>query len=233
MTSISDTRTFTCPVCSEQFTGQILTFDGRELLANRACEPCVQARQDERRSITETAQRSHLDAEWQIVCPPLYRETQRSRLNADVLAFVDQWDGSRSIGLIGKPGTTKTRCAFLALRSQHRKGLSCAYTTGSGLATALANSASNFTEERSEGKAHIASVKTADVALIDDLGKQRFTDAGEQLIYDILETRNAFKRPTIWTSNSNARQLKARLSDDRADAILRRLAEFSDIHQAK
>jgi hypothetical protein len=35
--------------------------------------------------------------------------------------------------------------------------------------------------------------------------------------------------PIIWTSNSDARGLHGMFSQDRGDAIIRRLAEFSEI----
>ena len=65
--------------------------------------------------------------------------------------------------------------------------------------------------------------------MIDDLGKGKMTDRAEAELYDLLEFRSSHKLPIIWTSNSDARGLLSMFSADRGDAIIRRLAEFSNI----
>jgi DNA replication protein DnaC len=59
------------------------------------------------------------------------------------------------------------------------------------------------------------------------------TDREEAELYNLLESRTAWAKPIIWTSNSNARQLHGMFTPDRADAILRRLTEFSTIVNPK
>ena len=67
------------------------------------------------------------------------------------------------------------------------------------------------------------------VLLLDDLGKGRLSPAAEELLYDLLDKRSERKLPVIWTANAVQGELHQMLSNDRGDAIIRRLSEFSTI----
>jgi len=63
----------------------------------------------------------------------------------------------------------------------------------------------------------------------DDLGKQKWTDTVESYFWDLIEERYAQCRGLIWTSNSSLENLKRMLTRDRAESIIGRLAEESDV----
>jgi DNA replication protein DnaC len=64
---------------------------------------------------------------------------------------------------------------------------------------------------------------------LDDLGKGRMSPTAEELLFDIIDHRTERKKPILWTSNCTDQQLHSMLSVDRADAILRRLSEFTKV----
>ena len=97
------------------------------------------------------------------------------------------------------------------------------------LARACADQFSDDTRRRNAADAEIHAAKAAAVWLCDDIGKQRMTDRAEAEFYDVLEHRTSHLRPTIWTANADGHDLRAMLSADRAEPILRRLVEFSEI----
>jgi DNA replication protein DnaC len=85
-------------------------------------------------------------------------------------------------------------------------------------------------KHRREAEGVLNLTRWVHVLLLDDLGKNKMTDRAEASLYELLEYRTSHRKPTIWTSNSNAKQLRTMFSVDRAEAIMRRLIEFSDIY---
>jgi len=62
--------------------------------------------------------------------------------------------------------------------------------------------------------------------LIDEIGKERFTDSVEQNLYRLIEIRALECKPILWTSNLSGRSLRESMSRSRGPALTRRLAEF-------
>lgn len=228
----TETKAFTCRDCGRIFDSPVISLFERELLPVRACPVCVEAREAERALAWAEQDSSTLRAEWTAICPPLYRQTDRDRLPKALLEAVRDFDGTKSLGLIGKPGAGKTRAAFLALRKMHFQGKRCAYINGAQFNAQIANKGADFPELRSAANHALQLIRDCDFLLLDDVGKQRFTEASEQELYGLLEHRNAFLKPIIWTSNSNAKELQGRISKDRGDALIRRLTENSTIIKA-
>lgn len=215
--------------CDNVFDGRPCLFRGRDILPDRRCQDCQSKREAERRLTGAGLDQRQLEVEWRETCPPLYRDTDPARLPADMLKAAQSWTGAHGLGFAGKPGTGKTRAAYLALRRMHFQGRSCCAITGTELRRLLSEVYARDESERSEARQRVRAIRGCAYLLLDDLGKQRFTEAAEEDVFDLLETRSAQMRPIVWTTNSTAQELAGRLSSDRAGAIIRRLTEFSEI----
>ena len=212
--------------CSQVFQAPPVMFAGRDIAATRRCPSCV-AKWEAEQIAGDSP--SELAESWNGICPPLYRENDLSRIPDALKAAAANWEGKRWLGFAGKAGTGKTRAAFIALRRMHFAGSDCYAITGTQLRRLLSDAYADNQSDRAEARQTIKTIRSCRYLLLDDLGKQRFTEAAQEDVFDLLETRAAWERPIIWTTNSGAKDLSNRLSSDRADAIIRRLSEFSDI----
>jgi hypothetical protein len=217
---------YTCPKCSSTFEAEPVLFGGRDLLPVRHCPPCVDHHEAQQSAGPDLGE---LESAWQEICPPLYRDTDLRQIPAPLMDAVNGWTGERWLGFAGRPGTRKTRAAFVALRRMHYAGKECHAITGTQLRRLLTDAYADDPSDRAEARATVKRIRTCRFLLLDDLGKQRFTEAAQEDVFDLLETRAAYRRPIIWTTNSGKEALADRLSSDRSSAIIRRLAEFSDI----
>jgi DNA replication protein DnaC len=133
------------------------------------------------------------------------------------------------LGLVGSVGSGKTRAAYFLLERMLEED----HTVWATNATAFARFCiDQFSENRDRRPAALRSLESiyhTDIWLLDDLGKQRMTERGEVELYTALEYRTSRKRPTIWTSDLKGDSLAARFSQERGEAIMRRLINFSDI----
>jgi DNA replication protein DnaC len=114
----------------------------------------------------------------------------------------------------------------------HDDGHTTFYISATDLALNSANQFADNPATKSIAVSILTMCRSAEVLLLDDLGKGRMTDRAESELYDLLEYRTSRRLPTIWTSNSDAEGLHGMFSQDRATAILRRLKEFSQIVKA-
>lgn len=213
-----------CRDCGEEFIDQFV------LLPRHHCDDCTDkiiAAEAERQRLEVVASRRARFAE---LVPPLYRQTDKTRLLPVLRDCADKWEyGAKGLGFVGEAGAGKTRAATLILQRMNDAGFSVAWISATRFAQAAADSFSNDAVERDEAKRIIRRAGRAHLLLLDDLGKERMTDRAEMQLYDLLEHRTGHELPTIWTSNSDAAGLHAMFSPDRADAMIRRLSEFSEI----
>lgn len=166
---------------------------------------------------------------WNAICPPLYRETDIERIKKDSgiteekLNIIRNWEfNPTGIILHGVTGRGKTRLMYMLLKKYHNEG----YVIKSKLVNQFAiECITAFTT--GEAEEWIKQYYRADILFLDDFGNQKFTDRMEDSLFSIIETRNANMLPTMVTSNYTGETLKEKISGDRADAILRRLREFS------
>ena len=159
-----------------------------------------------------------------------YRNTDLNRIPPVLQKAVSEWQFShRGLGLIGTSGSCKTRAAVLILQRMAEEGKSVMFLTATSMAQAAIDQFHNDQKRKDEASNLLDRALSTSVLLLDDLGKNRMTDRSEETLYEILEHRTSWEQPTIWTSNSGARDLHERFSKDRADAILRRLIEFSTL----
>ena len=220
----------TCQNCGEEFDYVPLTFEGKVLFTPNNCDACTEIAilkgEQEVYRRREDARKLRFGQ----MVPPIYLETDKTRLQADLLRIVDSWEyNPTGIGFVGTSGKGKTRAAVLLLDRLDREKKLTFFLSATDLALNSANQFADNHTTRLVATSILTLCRTSQVLLLDDLGKGRMTDRAESELYDLLEYRTSHRVPTIWTSNSDARGLHAMFSRDRGDAIIRRLAEFSTV----
>lgn len=221
------TETKSCRECGSIFSFEPLEMNGKRLFEPDYCDECAeilstkQTKQEQRRA--EDASRASF---WDAI-PPIYRETDLKRITGKLKSILGNWDGGNA-GIIGPSGEGKTRTAVLLLEKVHARKTTL-FLSSSNFGRIVASQWSDNAPRRSATEFIISRAYSVDVLLLDDIGKGRMTDRAEAELHDLLEHRTSFKKVTIWTANSNARQLHAMFTADRADAILRRLTDNTTI----
>ncbi len=209
----AETVQLTC-ACGREFEFQ--RFDGVDLAAPDCCQGCTTEHEEKERS-KQVAQRINAKV------PPAYRNNDLTKFPPE-WARIKEWqpkqDG-QGLGLIGDTGKCKTRMVFEMLVRQR---LRFDYITGFGLQLAAQEKWKDDAQ-----RAKLATLRKSKVLVIDDLGKQRWTEAGEAEVFDIVEERTSHLRPIIFTSNQVGKDLEKVISDNVCGPLLRRLREYCQI----
>ncbi len=231
MLTTSEHHTTSCKRCANTFEYQPVIFMEKEIFTPKWCDKCAVILSEEQdKEELATLQKTRLALFLRSV-PPVYHNTDPERIHANLAQTARQYEyGAKGLGLMGRSGEGKTRAAFLVAIRMVAEGRKVYWITATDLAAAAANLFADDLEVKNRSNEKIKSAMTAEVLVLDDLGKGKFTDRSESMLYDLFETRTGNLRPTIWTSNSNAKQLHAMMSPDRADALIRRMgSEFHTI----
>jgi len=216
--------------CGINFTYEPVIFHGRQIFEPRYCDPCCEKASQEDHENASRKRREASKTRWNLMIPPIYHDTDISRIPKEITAVTEFWQYQpKGIGIIGRSGKGKTRATIALLHRMHEEKRNTYYITATDLALNSANQFADNPATKSIAQNILQLCRSACVLLLDDLGKNRMTDRAESELYDLLEYRTSRRLPIIWTSNSDARGLLAMFSADRGDAIVRRLAEFSQI----
>lgn len=226
--------TIQCNQCGAGFEHEPLILHGRELFRPNFCDACCRDQEARQAASDREAMVGMQNDEWERICPPLYRDTDMSRIPAAFQAIVTGWKfGPTGLGFTGEAGKCKTRAAFLILKAQHFAGRRVCAASATKMGSWAQNRFSDDPERKAAAFAGLRDLRAAKVVLIDDLGKSKMTETVEQEFFDILEHRTSHCLPTIWTANAGAAELRKMMSPDRGDPIMRRLKEFSEIVKSK
>ena len=221
-------ETVACAECFEPFTNKVFMLAGKRLNFQTLCDACsdkADAEYTQQQTDQEMAQRLNT---FTSQCPPLYQDTDPSRLYAPYVQAVDEWKYSpQGLLLVGPAGKGKSRAAWMLLKREIMAGRRCYGITATQLAKAAADQWHSRAIERYHAEIMLWEAKGCSILFLDDLGKQKFTERAETELYDLLEYRTSHKKPTIATSNSDGKSFRQMLSEDRGEPILRRLQQFS------
>lgn len=231
MQTLSETETKTCQRCGSWFEMTPFFLNGRriESFDPKNCEECneILINEFDRDALLRAREASRNRFLSQV--PTIYQQTDKTRISPKLVAAVDSWDCSSGVGMVGKSGRGKTRAGILMLIRAAEDCRECMFLPCTEFSNACSDQFSDDSRRSNEASDLLYRAKRVPFLLLDDLGKNRMTDRAEATLYELLECRTSNMRTTIWTSNSNGRELLPMFSPDRADAILRRLIEFSTI----
>jgi len=93
-----------------------------------------------------------------------------------------------------------------------------------GFATELVDAQVN-----GSGKRFMDRVCKSPLVFFDDLGKCKLTENVEANLFEVVEQRTAWERPTIVTTNDTGESLKARMSENRGAPLVERIKEFFQV----
>ncbi len=173
-------------------------------------------------------QRRLANVRFRAICPPLYLETDPARLNTPKMLQVYAWKyGPRGLLINGQTGLGKTRMAWLLLEkilTVEKPKLSFAYFDCVSFGHEIARH-----YQREDAESWLSDLARKDLVFLDDLGKLKLTERAEAELFGLIERRCAYKKPIIATTNDTGETLAARVTDNRADALVRRLREFCEV----
>ena len=220
-----------CKNCGETFTTERLEIFGHKFHYRHMCPPCNTVKTAYQEQKEASKKEDELRAAWEKICPPIYRDTDLSRIDPRCARIALEWDasGSVGVGLLGSTGAGKTRALYHAMQRAHRLGRSCAAISHNAFSRAVGIAFSGDGADRAEARHRLEQLRRAQVVLIDDLGKAPSTERTDAELEDLVEERTANRRPILWTSNGSAGWLAKRLGNDRGEPFVRRLSEFSTI----
>lgn len=159
------------------------------------------------------------------ICPPEMQETDASRLNQSIIQKVlAQRLEKKGILMHGQTGTGKTRIMWLLIRE---------LIVSRGMSVKVYNSG-ELKERMIEANRNSLSLKdmmsdllSCNVLCIDDLGKEKMTDAWKELLFNVIDKRTLYHRPMVITTNYRGSSFSELFTDkNMADPIIRRLRDF-------
>lgn len=214
-----------CQTCGQSFSYEPVMMDGKEMFSLKRCDPCVEKAKAEQQAKDEAIELNHLLVEWDFLVPPLYRATDPTMLPQEPLSKVMAWKfGPKGLVIHGNTGTGKTRAAALLLKRIHLQDRKT-------IAAFFGNSFAHECGRRflhGGGEEWIAELSRFDVLFLDDFGKNKFTERVEAEQFGLIERRISHLRPVILTTNFIGKTLAGKMSEDRAEPLIRRLREFCD-----
>lgn len=214
----------TCKGCGVAL-GEGVEMFGVRLVPNY-CEACLDAMKIREEQARNHSKRFKAEETWELSVPCEYRSSRPEIIpNQSAMRKVMEWTyGSRGL-LIGGPSRRgKTRSAVMLMRRLAVGELrSCQLFLDNSFAHECSSSWGN-----NDGVDWIRSVQASDVVLLDDLGKFKMTERVESELYGMIEHFTSWGKPLIVTMNAGVEELKARMSVDRGEPLLRRLREFCE-----
>lgn len=218
----------TCERCKTGFAYQGVVINGRVPFSSKFCPACSEANRIDREAEEQRDALQAMQTEWETICPPLYRDTDRNELPISVATTLEVLDwqiGNKGIGLAGASGAGKTRLVFMLLKRLHFDGIRCRAMT----AKRFENWCHRMFDKDDDARTQIVNAKSCKVLFIDDIGKEKYTERVESEFYDLIEHRTSHLLPILWTANASGDQLARMMGEDRGTPIVRRLREFSTV----
>lgn len=191
------------------------------------CEPCLIVEEEDASNTNERAFDNRKEKEFIEMCPPAMLETDVSRLSKPLIDKVlnHQLNG-RGLILIGKTGTGKTRSMWLLVRDLIvNRGREVRVYEAMELKEMLGQAHNS----RYGHKDMINGLCTCEILCIDDLGKEKATDAWEQDLFTIINKRMNYKKPIVITTNFIGASIAERYIDvHKIEPLVRRIRQFCD-----
>ena len=221
-----------CDICKNAAPYEAILIDGVDIFKSmpHLCDPCTviaerEHAQKQRETRIAKAQQLLRDS-----IPPRMLETdiKHERFNHTAWALIgkeaDPHD-PRNILLIGQAGLCKSRMLALLCKRAALRGMSIAWITAHDFAL-LADRYKNY-KTRAQAQDELSRLKYIERLVFDDLGKQEWTPAIEEIFFYLVDHRHSHNKPIWFSANTHPQHmlLDGRLSRDRGAAIVGRIVE--------
>lgn len=218
-----------CRLCAKAFTEDDLFDIGGNKIYPGACDDCQPLVNDHFEMVEK---QESCETEWEKTCPPLFQEiclrpSKTSKIDWDSYRKVESWDpkSGRGLYITGESGKGKTAAIWaLARRLERSYGIIPENVTSPSLARNLSLSAREIDSK------YVDRLASCPVLIIDDFGKEKFTEATTVGIYEIIDRRYNGGKPVVLTSRYGGKQLQGRFEvsqdSNMGFDICRRLGEM-------
>ena len=188
------------------------------------CDPCLQKLEngvdDDKPDPVLKLESSFVD-----ICPPEMRETDASRLSQKVLnKIINEPLNKKGLLIHGDTGTGKTRMMWLLVRELIvARGKTVRVYNAYDMKEAMLEAyKQNYSKQDM-----MSGLLSCDVLCIDDLGKEKMTDAWKEMLFSIIDKRTLYHKPMVITTNYTGKSFASLFSDkNMADPAIRRLRDF-------
>jgi len=207
------TVTYSCSRCGN--TVHVLE-QLHHLISQPICPECSETVRKEQQQLKNRTTRQE---RWIQLCPDAFRLTVLERLpRQQKTNQALEWTfGERGLNLWGLPDTGKTRTCWLILEREHFKGRRV-LAFGPGEFDA-------FYEAIDKKAEWIRQISRADLILFDDIDKYGMTYHAEKAFFALIDMRNRFHRPNLFTGNSDGEKLSLKFRE--GEAMVRRIRNFA------
>jgi DNA replication protein DnaC len=190
------------------------------------CDPCFDIERAAHDANERNAAAAKRAEAWEFdVGREAFKDTDVARLDAAILARVLAWEhGATGLVLHGPSGLTKSRMMWLLARRIYvEDGVPLMVVR----ATKLGRNVGDAMAPAVAVEGQIRALISIPVLVIDDLGKEAQSERWESALVEIIDARNAARRPLIVTTNYVGERLVERYRDRSAgEAVVRRLRDF-------
>lgn len=207
------TVTYSCSRCGQPV--EVLE-QLRRLISNAICPQCAESVRKAQSALNRS---NRIQEAWAVLCPPEFQKTVLERLPKQERSneALNYPLTDRGLNLWGMPDTGKTRTSWLILQREHYKGRKV-----------MALSPGDFDAyyEAAQRKAEwIRMLSRLDVILFDDIDKYGMNYQAEKAFFALIDARNRYNKPNLFTGNSNGEKLSLKFRE--GEAMVRRIRQFA------
>jgi DNA replication protein DnaC len=197
------------------------------------CADCYEAAalQDEEAAAAEreASEQARRAAEVPKVIDPEILDTRLNHpgFNPPLHIAVQGWtpESGRWLVIHGDPATCKTRCVALLARRLILQGHLVRWCRATDFQTTCEELWIKDPSIQRAAYQRLRDWASAGILVIDDLGKNTWSALLEAKLFDLIDTRQAKRRPTIVTANTRLEDLVPELSAERGGPLIGRILE--------
>ena len=211
-----------------------------------ACYAATREADSRRAAAAAAAAAAELAASRLSVIPPRIRETDMGdrRFNAAAYLWIQEWspDSRQWLGIVGPPGTCKTRILGLFAARLIAAGSAVTWISAVEFETLVADEGvrgkdPRLIRQREKASRLIRAAREADVLVFDDLGKNGWHPALARHLFHLFDHRSSHYKLTLWSSNLPVETMAAEaapvVGDALAGPLFGRLIEASSVFVLK
>ncbi len=220
--------TSTCRECGQAIKNQRTIVGSCEII-QRTCDKCLEKEEERYRKEQQLRLQLARKRRYESICSKNMQtfNPQQSPSNHQLTERVLRWQkGPQGLLIHGATGSGKTRVLWQLIK---RLIVDDGCTVKAYRATELARAIETSYRQPTGHDTFIQSLIQAEIFMLDDLGKFKWTERVEADLFDIIDGRTANDKPILVTTQYVGETLAKRFLDpETASATIRRLREYCE-----